>query len=78
MTATVPETRTPPPAPGAALPARTHLGAAWHERHPAGLHVARVGGSDFEMGFQHGRLLRDAIPEGPLPPIRLKNPSSPP
>ncbi|MCK6527262.1 C45 family autoproteolytic acyltransferase/hydrolase [Myxococcota bacterium] len=32
-----------------------------------GLHVLRLAGTDYEMGFQHGQLLRDAIPRGPLP-----------
>ncbi len=32
-----------------------------------GIHVLRLRGSDYEMGFQHGQLLRDAIPRGPLP-----------
>ncbi len=32
-----------------------------------GLHVLSIGGSDYDMGRQHGALLRDAIPRGPLP-----------
>lgn len=32
-----------------------------------GIHVLKVEGSDREIGFQHGRALRDAIPRGPLP-----------
>ena len=32
-----------------------------------GIHVLRVSGSDYEMGYQHGQLLRDSIPKGPLP-----------
>ena len=32
-----------------------------------GIHVLRVAGNDYEMGYQHGQLLRDAIPRGPLP-----------
>ncbi len=32
-----------------------------------GIHVLRVKGTDYEMGYQHGQLLRDAIPRGPLP-----------
>jgi tetratricopeptide (TPR) repeat protein len=35
-----------------------------------GIHVLRVAGSFHDMGFQHGRLLRDAIPEGPVPYYR--------
>ena len=33
----------------------------------AGLHVLRVKGSFYEMGKQHGEMLRDHIPNGPLP-----------
>lgn len=32
-----------------------------------GIHVLRIRGSDYEMGFQHGQMLRDAIPRGPVP-----------
>ncbi len=32
-----------------------------------GIHVLRVHGTDYEMGHQHGELLREAIPRGPLP-----------
>lgn len=32
-----------------------------------GLHVLRISGTDYEMGYQHGSLLRDAIGRGPLP-----------
>lgn len=32
-----------------------------------GIHVLRVSGTDYEMGYQHGQLLRDSIPKGPLP-----------
>ena len=32
-----------------------------------GIHVLRLRGTDYEMGHQHGQLLRDAIPRGPLP-----------
>ncbi len=32
-----------------------------------GIHVLRLRGNDYEMGFQHGEMLRDAIPNGPLP-----------
>src|SRR5262245_51207195 len=32
-----------------------------------GLHVLRVAGDDYEIGYQHGSLLRDAIGRGPLP-----------
>jgi tetratricopeptide (TPR) repeat protein len=37
-----------------------------YEQH-AGLHVLRLSGDDYEMGFQHGEMLRDAIRRGPLP-----------
>lgn len=32
-----------------------------------GIHVLRVSGTDYEMGFQHGQILKDAILRGPLP-----------
>jgi Acyl-coenzyme A:6-aminopenicillanic acid acyl-transferase len=32
-----------------------------------GIHVLRVKGTDYEMGYQHGQLLREAIPRGPVP-----------
>lgn len=32
-----------------------------------GIHVLRLSGDDYEMGHQHGTLLRDAIARGPLP-----------
>jgi len=48
----------------------TRLGPAWHKR-VHGLHVMRVAGSHYEMGFQHGRLLKDAIAEGPIPYYRI-------
>lgn len=37
-----------------------------YERH-RGLHVLRVAGDDYEMGHQHGSLLKEAIARGPLP-----------
>lgn len=33
----------------------------------SGLHVLRVKGSFYEMGKQHGEMLREHIPDGPLP-----------
>jgi hypothetical protein len=33
----------------------------------AGLHVLRLAGDDYEMGHQHGSLLRDAVRRGPVP-----------
>lgn len=35
-----------------------------------GIHVIRVAGSNYEMGRQHGELLKDIIPQGPLPYFR--------
>jgi hypothetical protein len=37
-----------------------------YERH-AELHVLRLHGDDYEMGYQHGALLSEAIARGPLP-----------
>ncbi len=37
----------------------------YERRH--GLHVLRLSGDDYEMGYQHGRLLRDAVARGPVP-----------
>jgi tetratricopeptide (TPR) repeat protein len=48
---------------------RRTLGPAWHRR-VNGLHVLKLQGSFYEMGRQHGALLRDAIPRGPLPYYR--------
>ncbi|MBN8614325.1 MAG: hypothetical protein J0L92_27240 [Deltaproteobacteria bacterium] len=49
--------------------ARRTLGPAWHERRD-GLHVVKLKGSAYEMGRQHGVLLRDVIPGGPIPYYR--------
>lgn len=38
----------------------------WHKQ-VAGLHVLKLEGDDYQMGRQHGELLRDVIPAGPLP-----------
>jgi hypothetical protein len=38
-----------------------------HYRRFQGLHVLRIGGSDYEMGFQHGQILKEAIFEGAVP-----------
>ena len=35
-----------------------------------GFHVLRLAGTDAEMGYQHGRLLADAIQRGPVPYFR--------
>jgi len=32
-----------------------------------GIHVLRLKGNDYEMGLQHGRLLKEAIARGPIP-----------
>src|SRR5687767_9033496 len=32
-----------------------------------GLHLLRLSGDDYEMGYQHGELLREAIARGPVP-----------
>ena len=44
-------------------------GPAWHKR-VAGLHVLKVQGTYYEMGRQHGHLLRRWIPRGPIPYYR--------
>ncbi|MCA9630847.1 MAG: hypothetical protein KC766_24435 [Myxococcales bacterium] len=44
---------------------RREFGAAWHRR-VAGLHVLKLKGSFYEMGLQHGTLLREHIPTGPV------------
>ncbi|HVY44682.1 MAG TPA: C45 family peptidase, partial [Minicystis sp.] len=49
----------PPRAPVDVSPSR-------YERHE-GIHVLRLEGTDYEMGYQHGVLLKDAIARGPLP-----------
>lgn len=41
----------------------------WHRR-VEGLHVLKLVGSHYEMGRQHGELLRDVIPGGPIPYYR--------
>lgn len=42
------------------------IDGASYRRH-AGLHVLQLSGGPYERGFQHGALLRQAIPNGPLP-----------
>jgi tetratricopeptide (TPR) repeat protein len=42
------------------------LAASRYERFE-GIHVLRLEGSDYEMGYQHGALLKEAIGRGPLP-----------
>ena len=39
---------------------------AAYETHE-GFHVLRIAGDDYEMGYQHGKLLKEAIARGPLP-----------
>jgi Acyl-coenzyme A:6-aminopenicillanic acid acyl-transferase len=41
----------------------------WHRR-VEGLHVLKLVGTHYEMGRQHGEMLRDAIPRGPIPYYR--------
>jgi len=48
---------------------RRRLGPAWHRR-VRGLHVIKLKGSFREMGRQHGALLADVIPDGPVPYFR--------
>ncbi len=43
-----------------------HFGPAWLARHE-GVYVLYVEGTDYEMGYQHGVLLRDEIHEGFVP-----------
>ncbi|HSV95903.1 MAG TPA: C45 family autoproteolytic acyltransferase/hydrolase [Spirochaetota bacterium] len=45
---------------------RTWLGAAWKERRPEGIIISMTGGP-YEMGYQHGTLLRDEIFSGVVP-----------
>ncbi|MCA9641188.1 MAG: hypothetical protein KC492_10860 [Myxococcales bacterium] len=44
---------------------RTEFGAAWHKQ-VAGLHMLKLKGSFYEMGLQHGTLLKEHIPSGPV------------
>ena len=44
---------------------RTWCGAGWH-RQEAGIHILHLQGTPYEMGRQHGALLKDQIPEGPI------------
>ena len=47
----------------------TRYGPAWHKE-VSGLHVLKVQGTHYEMGRQHGHLLRKWIPRGPIPYYR--------
>jgi tetratricopeptide (TPR) repeat protein len=49
-----------------AEPAPAHSESSPYTR-VEGIHVLRLRGTDYEMGHQHGTLLREAIPRGPLP-----------
>jgi hypothetical protein len=61
--------RTTPAAPQCGRSARTAFGpASLHRVHD--LNVVRLKGSFYEMGHQHGTLLRDQIPHGPIPYYR--------
>lgn len=44
---------------------RTWYGDAWH-REVLGIHVLNLRGTPYEMGRQHGALLRAQVPDGPL------------
>jgi hypothetical protein len=44
-------------------------GPATHRR-VRGIHVLSLEGTAYEMGYQHGALLRDEIPKGPIPYYR--------
>jgi hypothetical protein len=48
---------------------RTTDDGAWHKR-VEGLHVLKLRGNDYQMGHQHGRLLKGEIPQGPIPYYR--------
>jgi len=45
---------------------RTWMGAAWKERRPEGIIISMTG-TPYEMGYQHGTLLRDDIRRGVVP-----------
>lgn len=62
MTATI-ETRSHQPIPG------TRARGPWY-RHVDGLHVLKLVGNHYEMGRQHGEILRDHVPRGPIPYYR--------
>ncbi|RMG06403.1 MAG: hypothetical protein D6731_25875 [Planctomycetota bacterium] len=49
--------------------ATTRRAGPWHRR-VGGLHVLKVQGDFYEMGYQHGRLLADDVARGPLPYYR--------
>ncbi len=48
---------------------KNHFGPAWHRR-VAGLHVLKLKGSFYDMGVQHGTLLREDVARGPIPHFR--------
>jgi tetratricopeptide (TPR) repeat protein len=50
-------------------PSKTRPRGPWHRR-VEGLHVLKLVGSHYEMGRQHGELLRDHVPAGPIPYYR--------
>lgn len=64
-----PTRRAPSSVPPSGRVERTVFGPATHRR-VQGLHVLKLEGSFYEMGQQHGALLRDQIPEGPIPYYR--------
>ena len=51
------------------LSSPTPTDGPWYKR-VHGLHVLKLKGGFYEMGHQHGELLRDHIPDGPLPYYR--------
>lgn len=57
------------PAPASDAPAAGRRAGPWHRR-VEGLHVLKVQGSFYEMGRQHGELLREWVGQGPLPYYR--------
>lgn len=48
---------------------RVKEGPAWHREY-RGINVVRLQGSHYDMGRQHGVLLRKQIPQGPIPYYR--------
>lgn len=61
---------TTPESTAAATAATASREAGPWRRRVGGLHVLKVTGSPYDMGHQHGSLLRDAVREGPLPYYR--------
>lgn len=55
--------------PTTATPTTSRRAGPWHRR-VEGLHVLKLVGSHYEMGRQHGRMLRDEVRRGPIPYYR--------